>query len=130
MLVVDPGLVVVALQVRVGDQPAEVLVALPVLGQQDEVEGLAVGLALLVAHAPPGDVRLDADDRLDAPGGGGLDERDRAVKGAVVRDGHGVEAELGALFGKLVDAPEPVQQAELGVEVQVDEVVRGNGHGG
>jgi hypothetical protein len=48
----------------------------------------------------------------------------------MVGDGHGVEPELGALFGKLVDAPEPVQQAELGVEVQVDEVVGGNGHGG
>jgi hypothetical protein len=129
MLVVDAGLVVVALEVGVGDQAAEVLVALPVLGQQDEVEGLAVGLALLVAHAPPGDVGLDADDRLHALGRDGLDERDGPVEGAVVGDGHGVEAELRALFGKLVDAPEPVQQAELGVEMQVDEVVRGDGHG-
>ena len=94
VLAVDAGLVVVAVEVGVGDQAAEVLVALPVLGQQDEVEGLAVGLALLVAHAPPGDVGLDADDRLDALGGDGLDERDGPVERAVVGDGHGVEAEL------------------------------------
>ena len=58
-----------------------------------------------------------------------LDEGHGPVEGPVVGDGHGVEAELGALLGKLVDAAEPVQQAELGVEVQVDEVVRGDGHG-
>jgi len=126
--VVDAGLVVVAVQVSVGDQTAEVLVALPVLREQDQVEGLAVGLALLVAHAPAGDICLDADDRLDALGRRGLDESDGSVEGAVVGDGHGVEAELRALFGKLVDAPEPVQQAELGVEMQVDEVIRRNGH--
>ena len=128
--VVDPGLVVVALEVRVSDQAAEVLVALPVLGQQHEVEGLAVGLAFLVAHAPPGDIRLDADDRLHALGRDGLDEGDRAVQGAVVRDGHGVEAELRTLFGEIVDAAQPIEQAELGVEVQVDEIVRRDGHGG
>ena len=66
VLAVDPGLVVVAVDVGVGDEAAEVLVAGPVLRQQDQVEGLGVGLALLVAHRPAGDVRLDADDRLDA----------------------------------------------------------------
>ncbi len=130
VLAVDPGLVVVAVEVRVGDEAAEVLVALPVLRQQDEVEGLAVGLALLVAHAPPGDVRFHADDRPDPPGGRRLYEGHRPVQGPVVGDRHGVEPELRPLFGELVDAPESVQQAELGVEVQVDEVVGGNGHGG
>jgi len=33
------------------------------------------------------------------------------------------------LFGEVVDAAEPVQQAELGVEMQVDEIVRGDSHG-
>jgi hypothetical protein len=48
----------------------------------------------------------------------------------VVRDRHRVKAERGPLFGEVVDAPESVQQAELGVEVQVDEVVGSYGHGG
>ena len=125
---VDAGLVVVALEVGVGDQAAEVLVALPVLREEDQVEGLAVGLAFLVAHASPGDVRFHADDGLDALRLHRLDERHRSVQGAVVRDGHGVEAELGSLFGEVVDAAEAVQQAELGVEMEVDEVVGGYGH--
>ena len=130
VLAVDPGLVVVALEVGVGDEATKVLVAIPVLGQQDEVERLAVGLAFFVPHAAAGDVGLDADDGLNALRGDGLDERDCPVKRSVVRDRHGIEAELRPLFGKLVDASESVQQAELGVEVQVDEIVRGDGHGG
>ena len=77
VLAVDARLVVVAVDVGVGDQPAQVLVAGHVRRQQDQVEGLAVGLALLVRHRPPGDVGLDADDRLDARLGGRLVERDR-----------------------------------------------------
>ena len=46
----------------------------------------------------------------------------------MVGDGHGIEAERGAPVRKLVDAAEPVEQAELGVEVQVDEVIRRDGH--
>jgi hypothetical protein len=113
----------------VGDQPAEVLVALPGLGQQQQVEGLRIRLALLVAHASTGDVCLHADDRLDLARGAGLRERDRAVQSPVVRDGHGVEPELRPSLGQLVDPPQPVEQAELGVEMQMDEVVRRNGHG-
>src|SRR5450756_2699416 len=79
MLTVDPGLVVVALQMSVGGQAAKVLVSLPVLGQQNEMEGLAICLAFLVAHAPPGHVSLDANDRLHALGGDGLDERDGSI---------------------------------------------------
>ena len=66
VLAVDPRLVVVAVDVGVGDEPAEVPVADVVLREEDQVEGLGVGLALLLGHRPAGDVRLDADDRLDA----------------------------------------------------------------
>ena len=44
VVAVDARLVVVAVQVRVGDDAAEVPVARPVLGQQDQVVGLGVGL--------------------------------------------------------------------------------------
>src|SRR5438876_5028986 len=50
MLAIDPRLVVVPIDVGVTDEPAQVLVAGPVLGEEDEVEGLGGGLALLVAH--------------------------------------------------------------------------------
>ena len=94
VLAVDPRLVVVAVDVGVGDQPAQVAVADQVLGQQDQVEGLGVGLAFLVGHRPPRDVRLDADDRPDPPGGRRLVEGHGAVERAVVGQGQRVEAEL------------------------------------
>ncbi len=125
VLAVDPGLVVVAVDVGVGDQAAEVPVAGQVLGEQDQVEGLGVGLALLVGHRPAGDVGLDADDRLDALVRGRLVERDGAVEGAVVRDREAVEALLPRLVDELRDPPEAVKERELGVRVEVDEVVGG-----
>ena len=130
VLEVDPRLVVVAVDVGVGDQPAQVLVAGVVLGQQDEVEGLAVGLALLGGHRARRDVRLDADDRLDALGLRGLVEGDRAVEGAVVGDGHRIHALLGRRVDQLGDPAEAVEEAELRVDVEVREVVRGEGRHG
>ncbi len=129
VLPVDAGLVVVAVDVGVGDQPAQVLVAGHVGRQEHEVEGLAVGLALLVRHRPPGDVGLHADDGLDARLGGRLVERHRPVERAVVGDGEAVEAVLDRRVDEVGDPPQPVEQAELRVGVEVDEVVRGDGHG-
>ena len=131
VLAVDARLVVVAVDVGVGDEAAEVLVAAVVLGQEDQVEGLAVGLALLVGHRPAGDVGLDADDRLDALVLRGLVERDGAVEGAVVRDGHRIHALGGRRVDQLRDPAEAVEQAEFGVDVEVGEVVGSQGrHGG
>jgi len=48
---------------------------------------------------------------------------------AVVGDRHRVEAELRGLVGDVVYPTQPVEQAEFGVDVEMDEVVRGNGHG-
>ena len=114
----------------VGDEPAQVPVADVVPGQQDQVEGLGVGLALLVGHRAAGDVGLDADDRLDPLGRGGLVEGDRAVERAVIGQGEAVEALLRRRIDQVVDPPEPVEKAELGVDVEVREVVRGDGRQG
>ena len=130
VLAVDPRLVVVAVDVGVGREAAQVLVAAVVLRQQDEVERLAVGLALLVGHRPAGDVGLDADDRLDPLVPGGLVERHRAVEGAVVRDGHRIHALRGRRVDQLRDPAEAVKQAEFGVDVEVGEVVGCQRHGG
>ena len=92
VLAVDARLVVVALEVGVGQQAGQVPIPHEVLREQDEVEGLGVGLALLVVHGAAGDVGLDADDRLDALGLRRLVEGDRAVEGAMVGEGKGVEA--------------------------------------
>ena len=128
VLAIDARLVVVAVDVGVGDEPAQVPVADEVLGEEDQVEGLGVGLALLVGHRPAGDVRLDPDDRLDALRPRRLVEGDRAVQGAVVGDGHRIHAQLGRRVDQLRDPAEAVEQAEFGVDMEVREVVRGDGH--
>ncbi len=122
VLTIDPRLVVVAVDVGVGDEATEVPVADEIGRQEDEVEGLGVGLALLVGHRPAGDVGLHPDDRLDALGLRGLVEGDRAVQGAVVRDRHRIHAELGCRLDQLRDPPEAVEQAELGVDMEVHEI--------
>ena len=128
VLAVDARLVVVAVDVGVSDQATQVLVAEIVLGQQDEVVGLAVGLALLVGHRAAGHVGLHADDRLDALILGGLVERDGAVERAMVRDGHRILPGRRRRVDQLGDPAEAVEQAEFGVDVEVREVVRGEGH--
>ena len=131
VLAVDPRPVVVAVDVGVGDEPAEVAVADEVLREEDQVEGLGVGLALLLGHRPAGDVGLDADDRLDPLRLRRLVEGDGAVEGAVVGQGEAVEALRGGRIDEVRDPPEPVEEAELRVGVEVREVVRGEGrHGG
>jgi len=84
--------------------------------------GLSLALLSRTLRRPR---RFRPHDRLDAPRGG-LDNA-TARKAPVVGDGHGVESERGALVGELVMRPSPSKQAELGVKVQVDEVIRGDG---
>ena len=125
VLAVDPRLVVVAVEVGVGEEPAEVPVADEVLRQQDEVERLGVGLPLAVAHGPAGDVGLHADDRPDPLGLRGLVEGDRAVEGAVVGQGERIEAQALGLVDEVADPAEAVEERELRVDVEVGEVVGG-----
>ncbi len=119
-LAVDARLVVVALEVGVGEEPVQVAVPDEVLREQDEVERLGVGLPFLVPHRAPGDIGLDADDRLDPLGFRRLVEGDRAVQGAVVGQGQGVESEPLGLVHEVADPPEPVEQGELGVDVEME----------
>ena len=128
VVAVDARLVVVAVEVGVGDDAAEVLVAPPVLGQQDQVVRLRVLAAVAVGHLPAGDVGLDPDDRLDLALAAGLVEGDGAVQRAVVGDRERIEAERRSLSDQVVDAAEAVEQAELGVDVEVREVVRRHRH--
>ncbi len=124
VLAIDARLVVVAVEMGVGDDPAQVLVAGPVLRQQDQVVRLRVSLALAIGHRAACDVRLDADDRLDLGLLARLVEGDRAVQRAVVGQAERVEAERLGLVDHLGDAAQAVEQAELGMDMEVREVVR------
>ena len=117
--------VVVALDVRRGDEGNEVLVAGEVLRKEDQMPGLSVAFGSRVAVEPvvPCDVGLDADDRFDARVSAKGVKVDRAVEGSVVgeRERRHIEG-LGAA-DEIAEAGQPVEQAVLAMRVQMDEVL-------
>ena len=138
-LVVDAGTVVLALHPGDGVELHQVVVALVVHGQQDQMVPVApvalahflvgaVGVALRV------DVELAADDRLDAGLLAGLVEVDGPEHVAVVGDGQRPHARRQRLLHVVLDLGGAVEQRVVGVVVQVDEARVGNaperiGHG-
>ena len=91
-------------------QRQEVAIPNVVLGQEDEVVVVRIGLALLVGHAAGRDVGLDADDRLDSGLLGGGVERDDAVHAAVVGQRQRRHPLVGDPFRHLRDAAQAVQK--------------------
>lgn len=123
-LLVDPRLVMEAVLVGGGHHLAEVPVALLVLAEQNQVETAAVERLVRIEVAPVagGDIRFDADDRIDSRAGEDLVELLDAAHIAVVGDGHGRHV---VLFGELdqsLDGAGAVEQTVMGVEVQVYEI--------
>jgi len=117
---IRPGLVVVALQVGGADQLGQVAIALAVLGQQRQVEGPVV-LARLAIMAPPlGHVDLASDQRLDACLLAGLVEGDGPGHHAMVGHGQGRHAQFLGPGDHLGDAVAAIQQAVLGVAMEMD----------
>src|SRR5439155_5143842 len=92
--------------------------------------GLGVGLALLLGHRAPGDVRLDTNDRLDPLGLCRLVERDGPVERAVVGEGEAVETLRRGRIDEVADPSQPIEKAELRVRVEVREVVGSEGRHG
>ena len=123
-LLVHPGAVVVALEMRRGHELHEVLVTGEVLRQEHQVERLAVPLDARVAVVPAvaRDVGLDADDRLDARLACGDVKVDRAVQGAVIGERQRRHLQLFRARHEIAHAREPVEQAVLAVRVEVDEL--------
>jgi hypothetical protein len=121
-LLVDARDVVVALQEGDGGHLDEVLEAGAVAGQQGEVvAGVAAAAGLAVGALAGGDVRLVADDRVEAGRLALAVELDGAVQVAVVGQGQGVHAQLPGPRHQLGHAAGPVEQAVVAVTVQVDE---------
>jgi hypothetical protein len=126
-LPVDPRVVVEPLQEGDAGELDEVLEPGGVLGEQGEV-GVSVLLlaAALLPAVPGGQVRLVADDRVDAALLALGVELDRPVQVAVVGDGAGGHAQLLGLLDQLGDAVEAVQQGVVGVQVEVGELAVGH----
>ena len=85
---------------------------------------LAGGGARLLEAAAGGDIGFVAEDWVDAGVFASLVELEGAVKVAVVGEGQGLQAQPGRLLGQLLGVGGPVQEAEVGVAVQL-----GVGHG-
>ena len=82
--------------------------------------GIAIDLRLLIAQRPLCDVGFAADDGFDPGFDARPVERDHAIERTVVGDGDGILArELGG-GDQLRDAAGAVQQAVLGVGMEVD----------
>ncbi len=120
-LQVHPRLVVHAVEDGVGDQLAEVLVALAVLDQGDQVVAPVAPTRVAVGHALGLHPETGPDDRVDAGGLAGLVEGDGPVEVAVVGERHRGLAQRGGAAGELLDRDGPVEQRELAVDVEVDE---------
>ena len=117
MAPVHARLVVVALEVAGGGELDQVPVALVGLGQERQVR-----VALLLLGRVVADVHLTADQRLDALLPGVLVELHGAGERAVVGERHSGHLELGRPSGEVRDPAGPVEDRELGVNVEVDEL--------
>ncbi len=128
---VGAGVAVEALGVGLGDQFAEVLVALEILGEQAHVPGFLLGAAFVAVGqlVLVDEVDLAAEEGLDAVFVGLFEEGGEAVEDAVVGDGEGLHAQFGGPLAEPVRACAPVQQAVVGVDVKVDEFGVFGGHG-
>ena len=125
-LLVHPGLGVKALGEGGRHHLDQVLVAGLVFAQQDQVV-VAVHLVDLVEAGAGGHIDLAPDDGLDAGLFGRLVKLHAAVHHPVVGAGDGGLAALSDPLHQPVDPAGAVQQAVLGVDVQMDKALRRGG---
>ena len=122
-LAVDPRLVIEPFEERPRHQLDEVLVSRAVADEDRQVVGPFVAAVLGASLLPASgrDVELAAEDRLDAGLLGRVVEVDRAEEVAVIRERDGRELQLLGLVDQLLELGGTVEQAVLGMNVQVDE---------
>ena len=119
--VVDARALVEAVDVRLGDEAHEVVVADEVLRVQAEVEALLVLLARRVV-ARRGDVGLHAEDGLHALGAAFVVEGLEGEEVAVVGDGEGAHPQRLRLRDERLDQALPVEERIGRMQVKMDEV--------
>ena len=108
------------------------MVAGEIFRDETEVEdafAVLVGAAVFLEARGFDEVEFAADDRLDAFGLGGVVELDRAVKIAVVGERESLHPQLRRAIHQPVDPARAVEQAVVGMDVEVDEILIGGRHG-
>ncbi len=120
---VYPRAIVKSLEIALGYQPAQALIALLVLDQEDEmgIMELLVRPGLLFEAAPGRNIDLAAEDGFDALGLGLLEELDRPEDVAVVGHGHGRHVLLVSQVYEVPDLDAAVKNAVFGMDVQMYE---------
>jgi hypothetical protein len=122
-VLVDAGPVIKPFRVGQGDQLHEVVVALVVGREKGQVVvSLGDSGRRLVEAASRGHVDLAAQDGPEALFPAGVVEGHRPEQVAVVGDGQGLHPQAHRLVHQLVNVNGPVEQAVLGMQVEMDEV--------
>ena len=107
-----------AVQVGLGDDPAEAGVPLGVPGQHDQMGAVGIGHpGADPGHARPGDGELGPEDGGQAEGPGRLGEADHTVEAVVVGQGQRGQTQPDGSGGQLLGMAGPVEEGEVGVGV-------------
>ena len=123
--VIHAGLVIEAVEISGGNQLDEILIALFVFAEQDQVVG-ALGARAAIFVIIRRDVHFTADDGLHTVRGGLVIEIRSAEKISVVRDGDGGHPETGGFSGEFADFASAVQKRVVRVKMQMNEVRGGH----
>ena len=123
-LVVHARAIVETLEIAGGGEAHQVLEPGLVLSEQNEMVETARALDRLVEAAPPGDVRLHAEDRLHLDLDAGPIELDRPEEVASVGQGEGGHAERRRARDQPLDAGSAVEERVVRMDMKMDERVR------
>src|SRR5690606_2595409 len=96
-----------------------------ILGEETEVEDgftLFVGAAVFFQTGGFNEIEFAADERFDAGFLRSVVELDGTVEITVVGEGEGLHAELGGALHEPVDAAGAIEEAVVGVDVEMDEI--------
>ena len=113
----------------IGNDLGQILIALVSLGQHPDVIGFVIFparflIVLVIGHH----IALAPDDGLDSALFRLLDEVDRTEQIPMIGQGHRGLAELDRPVHQPIHTTTPVQQAEIGMHVQVHEIFVFVGH--
>ena len=115
--VVDGAALLLPGELGGADRAAQPPVTVGIAREQEQVAALRIGHPVLRRGEPQRQLR--AEDGADPELGGGLGEPDHAVHPVVVGEREGVEPQAGGPLDQLLGVARAVQEAEVGVAVQL-----------
>ena len=126
---IRPGLMEIAFRPCLRADLDEILVALIIFCQKDQMSQLLLLALGPLETAPPGHIDLAAQDGLDPLGHTFFIEIHSAIHDAVVRDGQRRLPHVLHMGHQLLDAASAVEETVLCMHMQMDKWVHGGIHG-